>query len=260
MSRTIQSLVGSLLATALLTACNGEIAAPARDLSPHFSGHAAGGGATGGTATGGGGGATKPACINAISVVGTATEALSGNIFSATYSLASCQSKTHVSLQVFDLATGLSVFAVPDVATNTVFWNVPYTLTSYRVDVIAYTLGLTGTTVATGSTVVSALNALPCTPYVSQKVTTGYWTTYAAVWSTPTVQDCGLGGTVHLTITNLSTGLVEMDLPGLWTSMVDFEGPQVSYSTWYRVKHDLVDRSGNVVTSSSTDVTTPPLK
>jgi hypothetical protein len=259
MSRIMQSLVASLLATAVLSACNSDIVAPARDPSPSLSGQAAGGGATGGVATGGGG-ATKPSCTNAISVVGTATEALSGNIFSATYSLKSCQSKTHVSLQVFDLATGLSVFAVPDVATNTVFWNVPYTLTTYRVDVIAYTLGLTGTTVATASTVVSALNALPCTPYVTQKVTTGYWTTYAAVWATPTVQDCGLGGTVHLTITNLTTGLVELDIPGLWTSMVDFEGQQVSYNTPYRVTHELVDRSGNVVTSSSTDVTTPPLK
>ena len=119
MSRTLQSLVGSLLATALLTACNGEIVAPARDLSPRLSGQAAGDGATGGSATGGGG-ATKPPCTNAISDVGTATEVLSGNIFSATYSLTSCQSKKHVSLQVFDLATALSVFAVPDVSTNTV--------------------------------------------------------------------------------------------------------------------------------------------
>jgi hypothetical protein len=259
MSRTMQCLVGSLLATALLTACSGDIASPTRDLSPRFSGQAAGGGATGGTATGGGG-ATKPPCTNAVSVVGTATEALSGNAFSATYSLTSCQSKTHVSLEVIDLTTGAMVFVAPDVAGTTVFWNVPYTLTTYRVDAYAYTLGVTGAVVATGSTTISAMNALPCTPWVTQKVTSGYWGIYAAVWSTPTAQTCGLNTLMNLTITNLATRQVELSLPGAAFGMVDFEGPQVSYSTPYRVTHSLVDRSGNVLATSSTDITSPALK
>ena len=109
-----------------------------------------GGGATGGSATAGntGGGGTKTTCTNALTVSATAAEALTGNAFTASYVLTSCQSKTHVGITVTDLSNNAVVYSSPDLLGLVALWNLPYKLTSYRVDARAIA-GSTNTVVAT---------------------------------------------------------------------------------------------------------------
>lgn len=258
MIRTVRFVVGSLAAASLFAGCSSDISSPVRDLTPRFSGGSAGGGgATGGS----GGGSTKAACTNTLSVAATATEALAGNAFSATYTLGACQSQTRVSMTATDLSTGAMVWvSVPDLAGTIALWGLPYTLTSYRIDARAVA-GATNTVVATASTVVSTLNPLPCTMFVRQTVTVGYWGIYPAVWAASDAQACGTAGTVHLRITNMNTGKVELDYPSLApSSFIDFEGPIVSYSAPYRVEAELRSRLGEVLATSSTDVVSSPLR
>jgi hypothetical protein len=261
MNRTVQLLAGSFVAATLLTGCRGDITAPTSGSTPRFSGGSSvGGSAGGGSVTGGGGGgAPKPVCTNTLSVTATAAEALTGNSFSALYTLASCQSRTHVSLTATDLSTGAVVWSTPDVIGTTAVWTLPYNLTTYRVDATATSVS-TGV-VATASTVVSTMVPLACDMFVRQTVTVGYWGIYPAVWAASSAQDCGRSGTVHLRITNLNSGLAELDYPTLGTSsFIDFEGPIVSYDTPYRVDAELVSRSGEVLARSSTNIVSSPRK
>ena len=249
MIRTLRLVVGGLAATTLLAACSNDIASPNGSLSPRFSG---------GIDAGGGG---KTSCTNTLAVTATATEALAGNAFSATYALNACQSKTRVSMTATDLSTGAVVWgSVPDILGTIALWGLPYNLTSYRIDAVARA-GSTNAVVATASTVVSTLDVIPCTSFVHETATVGYWGIYPAVWAATDAQDCGQGGTVHLVITNLTTGNIEREYPviGL-SSFIDFEGAIVSYNTPYRIYAELHSRSGAVIATSTTDITSSPLR
>ena len=254
MMRTLRFVVVGLTAAGLSTACSMDLAAPIPDGGARFSGSASGGGSTGG-------GGTKAPCTNTLAVSRSATEALSGNAFSATYVLNACQSKTRVSMTATDLSTGVVVWnSVPDLAGTIALWNLPYTLTSYRIDARAVA-GSTNTLVASASTVVSTLDVIPCTPFVHETATVGYWGIYPAVWAATDAQDCGRVGTVHLRITNLSTDVVERDYPSIGlSSFIDFEGAIVSYSNPYRIYAELVARDGEILATSSTDVVSSPLR
>ena len=264
MIRTIRFVVGSLAAASLFAGCSGDISSPIREVRPRFSGGSTGGGSTGGggtTSGGGTGGGGSTTCTNTLSVAASATEALAGNAFSATYALNACQSKTRVSMTATDLSTGAVVWvSVSDLAGTIALWGLPYSLTSYRIDATAVA-GSTNSVVAQASTIVSTLNPLPCDVFVHQTVTVGYWGIYPAVWAASDAQDCGLVGSVHLRITNLTTGKVELDYPSLArSSFIDFEGPIVSYGTPYRVDAELRSRLGDVLATSSTDVISSPLR
>jgi hypothetical protein len=223
---------------------------------------AAGGATGGGTATGGGGGGAKAPCTNALTLSASATEDLAGNAFVASYTLVSCQSRTNVSMTATDLATGNVVWAsVPDLAGTVALWSLPYKLTSYRIDARAVVRS-TGVLVATASTVVDTLTPIVCDVYIHETATVGYWGIYPAIWLATDSRDCGLGGTsVHLRITNMTTGAVSLDLPGLsLSSFVDFEGGFVSYNTPYHIEAELRSSSGEVLQSTTTDVMSSVLR
>ncbi len=217
--------------------------------------------ATGGAVGGTGGGGTKIACITTLSVAATAAEALSGNSFSATFTLSSCQSRTKVGLTAIDIATGLVVYTSPDLIGTTAVWGLPYKLTSYQINARAYS-GLTGATLATASTIVNTTDVLPCTPAITETVTTGYFGIYPAIWNATNAQNCFIPNTsTHLRITNLATGLVvyETSSPAMsW--MLDFEGPIVAYSNRYEVDAELLDASGSILARSTQIVTSAPLR
>ncbi len=266
MRAPLRYLLGSMTAAALLSACSDGHRSPTGVDAPLLATGSTGGGGSstgGGSATGGGGsgGGGKVACTNTLSVAGSATESLSGNSFSATYVLVSCQSKARVSMTATDLTTGAVVWAsVPDLAGTIAIWSLPYKLTSYRIDARAYA-GSANTLVATASTVISTLDPLPCDVFVHETATVGYFGIYPAVWAATDAQDCGRGGSVRLRITNMLTGQVERDYPGLgFSSFIDFEGAVVPYSTPYRVYAELVSPTGEVLSSSTSDVTTSPLR
>ena len=268
MIRHIRLITTSLAAATLLAACSNDMVSPGNTVNPRFSGGSAagggagGGGGGGGTATGGaGGGSTKVTCTNTLSVTGTATEALAGNAFSASYVLNACQSKTRVSMSVTDLSTGFVVWnSVSDLAGTIALWNLPYNLTTYRVDARAVA-GSTNAVVATASTIISAMDPIACDVFVHETATVGYYGIYPAIWAATDIQDCGQGGTVNLKITNMNTGQDELTYPGLsFSSFIDFEGPIVSYSTPYRVYAELRSRSGALLSSSTTDVVSSPLR
>ena len=253
-------LFSSLASILLLSACGGsDVVSPVvTPVAARPAGGSTSGGVDAGGTTSGGG---KAPCTNTLSVAGTATEALTGNAFSATYALVACQSRTRVWMTATDLAIGTVVWqSVPDLAGTIALWTLPYRLTSYRINAYAVA-GSTNTTVATASTTVSTLNPLPCDVFVRQTVTVGYYLTWAAIWAATDAQDCGQGGTVHLQITNMTTGKLERDYVNLGRStMIDFEGPIVSYSTPYRVYAELKSYSGAVLASSTTDVVSSPIK
>ena len=258
MIRTLRFAIGGLVAATSLAACSSDVVSPSGTLTPRFSGGSAAAGG-GGTTTGGGG--TKTSCTNTLAVTATATEALTGNAFSATYVLGACQSQTRVSMTATDLSTGAVVWvSAPDILGTIALWGMPYNLTSYRIDAVARA-GLTNAAVATASTVVSTLDVLPCTSFVHETATVGYWGIYPAVWAVTDAQDCGQGGTVRLVITNMTTGNIEREYPviGL-SSFIDFEGSIVSYNTPYRVYAELHSRSGAVIATSTTDITSSPLR
>jgi hypothetical protein len=229
------------------------------------SGGSGGGGTTGGggsaTGGGGGGGGTKAACTNTLSLTAAATESLSGNQFSATYNLVSCQPRTHVAMTATDLSTGAVVWSSPDVIGTVAVWALPYKLTTYRIDARAIA-GSTNTAVATASATVATLDALPCDVTLNETVTTGYWGIYPAIWTATSAQDCGMGLSVHLRIKNLDTGATSLDYPNVGTSaiVIDFEGPIVAYSAPYEIDADLVNSRGEVLKSATTTVVSSPLR
>lgn len=217
-------------------------------------------GSGGGSAAGGGGG--KVTCTNALSVSATASESLSGNSFVGTYALTACQSRTRVSMTATDLATGTVVWASPpDMVGTVAVWTLPYRLTSYRIDARAVA-GSTNTLVATATTTVATLDALPCDQYIAETPTVGYWGIYPAIWANHNALDCGVVAmSVRLRITNLTTGRVELDYSGFGMSAtLDYEGPAVAYSTPYQIDAELRDSSGAVSKSSTAYVTTGPLR
>jgi hypothetical protein len=261
--RPILRFLLGVTATTLIAACSDGFRSPTGADTPLLAtGSTGGGSGGGGSATGGaGGGGGKVSCTNTLSVAGSATESLAGNAFQATYVLVNCQSKTRVSMTATDLATGQVVWmSVTDLAGTIAIWSLPYKLTSYRIDARAYA-GSANTLVATASTVISTLDPIPCDVFVHETATVGYYLTWPAVWAATDAQDCGRGGTVRLRITNLQSGQTERDYPGLGlSSFIDFEGSVVPYSTAYRITADLVTSTGEVLATSSSDVTTSPLK
>lgn len=218
---------------------------------------------SGGTSSGGGGivGGTKPACQTTLSVAASATESLAGNSFSATYALGSCQSRTKVSLTATDLSSGATVWSAPDLIGTTAVWSLPYTLTTYRIDARAYS-GQTGATLVTAWTTVGTLDALPCDRFLAESATVGYFGIYPAIWAATNAQSCGLAGTrVRLRITNLRSGQVQVDTSNLaLSSMYDFEGPIVSYDTPYEIDADLLSATSEVLATTTTSVTSTPLR
>lgn len=223
-------------------------------------GTSTGGGSTAGTSTGGGGGGgTKPACTSTLTVSATATQALAGNSFSATYTLASCQSKTKVALTATDVATGQTVYSTPDVLGTTAVWTLPYALSSYVIQARAYS-GQTGVTLATASTIVSTAEPLPCDPTISETVTTGYYGIYPAIWNATNAQNCLIPGThTHLRITNVDTGTVSYETDSYAMSwMLDYEGAVVPYDTPFRVEAQLVSSGGDIL-AATTEYTRSPL-
>ncbi len=271
MLRNFRLLVGSLAVAGLLSACSQDAVSPNGALTPRLSGGSgggggstSGGGSTGGGSTGGGstgGGGGKTSCTNTLSVSAAATEALTGNSFSATYVLNSCQSKTRVSMRATDLSTGAVVWqSVADLAGTIAIWTLPYNLTTYRIDATAVA-GSTNTVVATASTTVSTLDPLPCTPFVHETATSGYWGIYAAIWLATDAQDCGLGGTVSLRVHNMNTDRDELNYANVgMSSFIDFEGPIVSYDTPYQVYVELRSRSGELLDSKQVDIRSAVLK
>ena len=254
MFRTVRSLIAGVGGAALLAACSASDAvAPkvAASEGVFLSGSSAGGGG------GGGGGGTV--CTNTLSVTGSATEALTGNAFVANYVLVACQPRTHVSMTATDLSTGAVVWASPDLIGTVALWTLPYRLTSYRIDVRAVAALKV---VATASTTVATLNPLPCDVILNQTVTTGYFGIYPAIWTAVDSRDCGRGNTsVHLRITNLTTGQVERDYPTLYTPTgVDFEGSVVAYNAPYRFEVELRTPNGDVLASKSQDVMSAVLR
>ena len=223
-----------------------------------------GGSTSGGTTTGGGGGGgggTKVNCTTTLSVSGTATQALSGNSFTATYVLGSCGSKTKVSINVVDIATGYTMFSNPDLIGTTAVWTLPYTLTEYLVTARAFN-GNTGATLATATTILNTTTPVPCTPSIVGSITVGYWGIYPAIWDGYNAQNCLIPGmTVHQRIINRASGQTVYDVNVPYMSQViDYEGATVAYSTDYEFDVDLVDSSGNIVASDSQVVTSSPLR
>jgi hypothetical protein len=263
MSYSHRFILGALAATALLTACSRDVLSPDMSASPKIvAGSGTSGGGTSGGGTGGsGGGGVKAPCTNKLSVTADVTQALSGNAFTATTVLAACQGKTKVYVTSTDLANGLPVFVSANLQGFIALWTLPSELTTYRVDAKAVDDN-TGAVVATASTIVSTTaGPPPCQPFIRQTVTVGYYSIYPAVWAATDAQDCGSGGTVHLRITNLKSGLVELEYAVLpTTTFVDFEGPIVSYNTPYRVLSELRSSSGALIASSTTDTMTPLLQ
>jgi len=194
-------------------------------------------------------------------VTGTASQALSGNSFTASYVLNSCQSKTKVAVTATDIATGYTVFSSGDLIGTTVVWTLPYTLTSYQINARAYS-GQTGATLATASTIVSTTTPVPCTPSITETVTTGYYGIYPAIWNGTNAQNCLIPGTsTRLRITNRSNGSVVYDTTTpVMSWMLDYEGAVVAYDTEYQVEAELLDSSGRVLASDTQLTRSTPLR
>ena len=215
----------------------------------------------GGVPSAGGGGVVKPPCTTTLSLVASATESLARNSFSATYTLGSCQSRTRISMTATDLSNGVLVYSSPDLIGSTAVWTLPYSLTSYRIIARAYS-GVTGATLATATTTVDTLDALPCTTFVNETATVGYFGIYPAIWAATNAEPCGAPNAhIHVRITNLNSGRAEFDtITYGMSSLFDFEGAVVSYATPYEVDADLVSSSGAVLASSVSFVTSAPLR
>ena len=91
----------------------------------------------------------------------------------------------------------------------------------------------------------------------------GYsWINWAAIWTAYTVQDCGYGReTVEIRVTNLTTGQLEFSYGQFTLSGVfDYEGNVTSYDTPYQIDVLVHGALGEVLHSTSRQITTPPLK
>jgi hypothetical protein len=194
-------------------------------------------------------------------IAASVAQALTGNAFTASTVLNACQSKTHVSVTATDVTTGALVYSSGDLPGTVALWTLPYKKTTYRVDATAMS-GATNAVVATASTTVATtLDLPPCDAVLHETVTVGYWGIYHAVRAETDAQDCGQGGFVHLVITNMNTGQVELEYATLpLTSFIDFEGAVVSYNTPYHVYAELRSSTGEVRSTSSSDIVSSPLK
>jgi hypothetical protein len=218
-----------------------------------------GGGGGGSTSTGGGGGGGGTKCVNSISVTASATESLDGNSFNAAWALTKCQSQTRVQITATDTQTGALVYASAlDPVGSTAFWTLPYRLTTYRIDANAWaTVSGRNTLVATGSATVATLDALPCTPALVEAPTVGFIGLYPAIWEHHTGQDCGLGATVSVRITNMSSGsAVYYPVTGV-TQTIDYEGAGVPYSTPFHIQVEMHSATGDLMATDASDVVTP---
>lgn len=253
MPPTIHRLLGGFAFAAFLAACNSDPVAVQNSVSSKVV--AAAPAASGG----GGGGGVKPPCVNTLDVSGSVAQALTGNAFTASTVLNACQSRTHVSLTATDVTTGALVYSSGDLPGTVALWTLPYRKTTYRID--ARAVAATGLVATASTTVATTLDLPPCDAVIHETVTVGYWGIYPAVWAATNAQDCGQGGFVHLVITNMNTGKVELEYAALpVTSFIDFEGPVVSYNTPYHVYAELRSSSGEVRSTSSSDIVSAPLR
>jgi hypothetical protein len=99
-----------------------------------------------------------------------------------------------------------------------------------------------------------------CATITNENLSTGYLGAYAAIWNSVTAKDCGYGRTsLHMRITNTSSGLVEYDVYNLpLVITIDFEGAITQYNTVYQVEVEVNGAGGEVLDSSSRSIFTPP--
>lgn len=177
----------------------------------------------------------------------------------AGYSLVWCGGTATVLLTATNTSTGVMEWAQYATTTTISFPN-PKFSTAYRIDVTAYDAGVI---LAQASTNVTTIVAPPnCATITGENLSVGYWGTFAAIWNSYAAKDCGYGGTsVHMRITNTSSGLIEADYWGLpLNSLIDFEGPVVQYNTYYQVDVEVRGAANEVLDSSSRSVLTPPFR
>jgi hypothetical protein len=177
----------------------------------------------------------------------------------ASYSLIWCTGASTVLVTATNTATGIIEWSQYATGTTVTFPTPSFSAT-YRIDATAYEGAVV---LARASRLVSTIAAPPnCATITNENLSAGYWGIYAAVWVSTTAKDCGYGRTsVHLRITNLSSGQVEYESYGYGlVSMVDFEGQMVKYSTPYQIDVDVRGAANEILDSSSQTITTPPMK
>jgi hypothetical protein len=178
----------------------------------------------------------------------------------AGYNLIWCTGTPLVLLSATNTSTGVTEWSQYATVTNSLSFPNPKFATTYRIDATAYD---GGNVLAQASTNVTTMATPPnCATITNENLSVGYWGTYAAIWNSYAAKDCGYGMTsVHMRITNKSSGLVEADYWNLPLNyLIDFEGPAVSYNTTYQVDVEVRGAGNEVLDSSSRSVLTPPAK
>jgi hypothetical protein len=178
----------------------------------------------------------------------------------ASYNLIWCTGASTVLLSATNTTTGVQEWAQYATVTNSLSFPNPKFGTAYRIDATAYEAGVV---LAQASTYVTTMPTPPnCATITNENLSVGYWGVYAAIWNSYAAKDCGYGMTsVHMRITNSSSGLVEADYWNLPLNyLIDFEGPVVKYNTTYQVDVEVRGAGNEVLDSSSRSVLTPPAK
>lgn len=108
---------------------------------------------------------------------------------------------------------------------------------------------------------------VPCATFVSVSAPVGYYSTWAAVWNTFTVQSCSNGTlnyTVEVVETDSADGSVDYDviypltLAGGANQGLVLDNDFAPFNTTYDITYTLRDSNNNVLATSSTRATTPP--
>jgi hypothetical protein len=178
----------------------------------------------------------------------------------ATYSLVWCGGPSNVMVTATNTDTGVTEWAQYATVTSNLLFSTPKFSTNYRIDATAYD----GSTVlARASQSLTTIAAPPnCATIAGENISAGYWGTYAAIWISTSARDCGYGRTsVHMRITNLTSGLVEYEVSGLpLDTLIDFEGPVVKYDATYQIDVDVRGAMDEVLDSRSQTIVAPPLR
>lgn len=247
---------------------------PAFAASGSGGGTTSGGGGGGSTATtttsggGGGGGGVKVIC-NPFESYSVTAEYLPGSMsISAGYYQAACVSgKTVSTFKITNVSTGATEYLLSNTSATSTLWARPAFDTDYKVEISV--LGVKGSNLGslqllgTQSVTVHTPVAVPNCAVVSvNELTTGYWLTYAAIWTHYGISDCGYGReTALMRITNLDTGVVTATyaLP-IGTGLVDYEGPVVGYNTNYQIDVEVHGAQNELLDSKSSTILTPPMR
>lgn len=108
--------------------------------------------------------------------------------------------------------------------------------------------------------------AAPCATLTAVSAPVGYYSIWAAIWNTYTIQSCSTGSeavTVQVQETNVATGSVDYDitypmsLVAGQNSGIVLDNDFAAYSTTYSVTFTVRDSSGTVLSTGSTTATTP---